>query len=130
MSNTIDYSVSGRNGLLPGLIRDCQRAWGGISNFALYTIILSPVLIMLGGVVTALMGKAAYKFYTGEDQFAETLQILFFSSALILSVIIVKQSKRYYFVVSEFNEVLELCLAVGMFCLMLYQWKRLREGRV
>ena len=253
MSNTIDYSVSGRNGLLPGLIRDCQRAWGGISNFALYTIILSPVLIMLGGVVTALMGKAAYKFYTGEDQFAETLQILFFFSALILSVIIVKQlwqinltfiaalygvvamgllflvgeeiswgqrifgwetsaemsainkqhetnlhnihgvetafkwiqfligvygtflplliarirttfsmnrflsfvvphyslmlyfaplflfriyrnlfdpPKRYYFVVSEFNEVLELCLAVGMFCLMLYQWKRLREGRV
>lgn len=253
MTGSINYAGPGRGGLFPGLIRDCQRAWGGISGFALYLIIFSPLLILLGGIVTALMGKAAYKFYTGEDQFAETLQILFFSGALIFSVMIIKQlwrinlkfiaalygvvvlglfflvgeeiswgqrifgwetsaemsainkqqetnlhnihgvdaafkwiqfligvygtflpllvtrirttfsmnrflsfvvphyslilyflplflfriyrnlydpPKRYYFVISEYNEVLELCLAVGMFCFMYHQWKRLREGRI
>lgn len=37
------------------------------------------------------------------------------------------EPKRFYFVVSEFNEVLEFVLAVGMALFMLYQLRRLKQ---
>ena len=40
-----------------------------------------PGVICLGAAVAALLGKDAYKFYTGEDGLTETLQVVFFTLA-------------------------------------------------
>ena len=50
-----------------------------------------PILICLIGAVTALLGKAAYKWFTGEDAFAENLQVLLWSLALFLGFSVMGQ---------------------------------------
>lgn len=47
---------------------------------------LSPMLIGLVGAVTALMGKAAYKLFTGEDKIAENLQVILWVITLALTI--------------------------------------------
>ncbi|MDX1412849.1 MAG: hypothetical protein R3293_01595 [Candidatus Promineifilaceae bacterium] len=50
-------------------------------------ICVLPFIIALIGASTALMGKATYKWFTAEDGFAETLQVLLYLSSLVLSLI-------------------------------------------
>jgi hypothetical protein len=56
-------------------------AWNRSPSFllALWAV---PVAILGGGFASALLGKAAFKWYTGEDQFAETLQVFCYAVAL------------------------------------------------
>ena len=65
---------SSQGGVLNRLLNEGSRAWN-ISPAALMVLWLIPVLIVAGAVVSALMGKEMYKWYTGEDQFAETIKI-------------------------------------------------------
>jgi hypothetical protein len=51
--------------------------------------LIVPALIMLTGAVTALMGKAAYKWFTQEDGMSEDLQVLFWVLALGLGFLVV-----------------------------------------
>jgi hypothetical protein len=50
---------------------------------ALWTL---PLWIVLGAMLAAVMGKAAYKWYASEDGFAETLQALLYAAALIYAL--------------------------------------------
>jgi len=53
-----------------------------------------PLIAGAAGIVAALMGKAAYKAFTGEDGIAEGLQVLLFASALVLSLIIARRLRK------------------------------------
>jgi hypothetical protein len=70
-------------------LSDGADAWN-FSQGALIAIWMIPVIIVMGAVVAALMGKPAYKWYTGEDQFAETMQIVFYLTAFIFNVVVIK----------------------------------------
>jgi len=50
-------------------------------------ICILPLIVAFLGASTALMGKPAYKLFTGEDGIAETLQVIFYLSSLIMSLI-------------------------------------------
>jgi len=56
-------------------------------------ICIMPIIIALVGASTALVGKPAYKLFTREDGIAETLQVVFYLSSLIMSLI---ASFRYW----------------------------------
>jgi hypothetical protein len=46
-----------------------------------------PGLVLLAGAGSALIGKEAFKWFTGEDRFAENMQVLFYVLALGLSLV-------------------------------------------
>ena len=50
-------------------------------------ICVLPFVVALRGASTALLGKPAYKWFTGEDGFAETLQVIFYLSSFFMSLI-------------------------------------------
>jgi hypothetical protein len=65
------------------------KAW----NFSQRTLILMwliPIFVIGMAVVSALMGKVMYKLFTGEDQIAETLQVVFYAIAFVLNLTIVR----------------------------------------
>ncbi len=70
------------------LLDDGAKAWN-ISRGMLLFICSLPFIVAMSGFVTALFGKAAYKWFTGEDRFAENLQIVFWVISFILSLIVV-----------------------------------------
>lgn len=72
--------------LVKDFISDSTRAWDLSPRMILLLEIL-PFVIALSGVVAALLGKSAYKWYTREDGFVEDAQVLFYSLALILSLV-------------------------------------------
>ena len=84
--------ISIRSRILDGwsikrLIADGADAW----NSSQRKIILMwsiPFIVILVAFLTALMGKEMYKLYTGEDRIAETLQIIFYTTALVLCIFI------------------------------------------
>lgn len=55
---------------------ESARAWN-LPSRAVAMICLAPLLVALSGVVAALLGESTYKWLTGEDKFAENLQVLF-----------------------------------------------------
>lgn len=58
--------------------------WGQAPSVALVLVIL-PVIIAATGVAAGVISKDLYKWFTGEDGFAENLQVLFFFTAAVLS---------------------------------------------
>ncbi len=75
-----DPSLSLKNLLARG-----ARTWKMSTGGMLCISLVLPVLAMLTGAATALMGKETYKWFTGEDGAAENLQVLFFALAWILT---------------------------------------------
>ncbi|NIW25063.1 MAG: hypothetical protein GWN29_11125, partial [Gammaproteobacteria bacterium] len=68
-------------------------------------------LIAVAGASTALGGKELYKWFTGEDGFAETMQVVFYALALVFCVFVMArlwQSGRRGFT------ALYLVVAVGL----------------
>lgn len=59
-------------------------AWN-LSRRAATTIALLPFGIMLAGGLSALLGKDAYKWVTGEDALAETLQVTCYLVCVVLA---------------------------------------------
>ncbi len=55
---------------------------------------LFPVVIALMGASTALLGKEAYIWFTGEDRFAESLQALFYVLTFGLSLVVARRQQR------------------------------------
>jgi hypothetical protein len=93
---------------------DGARAWR-ISPNTLTIILAIPFLIALTGVIAALIGKDAYKWFTQEDGFAETMQVVFYSLALVLCLVITRLHWR------SGNKVVALLyagLCVGLFFLV------------
>lgn len=79
--------------LIEKLLNDGARAWN-LSPTKVAIICSLPFIIALIGGGTALISKDAYKWFTGEDRFAETMQVLFYSLAFLLSLVITYQQWR------------------------------------
>ena len=78
------------NGLVKRLIADAAHEWD-LPQKTILAIVCLPSILALSGVAAALMGKDAYKWFTGEDGFAENMQVLFLVLAFVLSLTIVRQ---------------------------------------
>jgi hypothetical protein len=65
-------------------------AWN-LSRRAVTGIALLPFGIMLAGGLSALLGKDAYKWVTGEDALAETLQVTCYAVCVVLSAAVARR---------------------------------------
>ena len=80
-------------GATKSLLADGAQAWG--TSPAIVTIIvLLPFLICLCGVAAALMGKEAYKAFTGEDRIAENIQVILWVVSFVFSFNVVQNQIR------------------------------------
>jgi hypothetical protein len=75
------------------LADEATTAWD-LPHRAVAAILLAPFAIMLAGGLSALLGKGTYKWVTGEDGVAETLQVMFYALSLLLAVGIVGRLLR------------------------------------
>lgn len=50
-----------------------------------------PFMVAVAGVGTGLISKDLYKWFTGEDRFAENLQVGFYALTLVLSLVITRR---------------------------------------
>jgi hypothetical protein len=72
--------------LAQDFVSDSTHAWN-LSPRMIVLLEILPFLIAFSGVIAALLGKPAYKWFTQEDGFAEDAQVLFYSLALVLSLV-------------------------------------------
>jgi len=68
---------------MTGLPAGEHRPLSGRTLVGLWSV---PVLLVAGAVVAAALGKAAYKWYVGEDGFVENLQVVTYAVALVYTV--------------------------------------------
>lgn len=76
--------------LVNKFITDAAKAWN-LSPKWIIVICAIPFVIALTGVITALIGKDTYKWFTQEDGFAETMQVVFYTLSFVLSLIIARR---------------------------------------
>ena len=93
------------------LISGGAKTWQ-LSQGTVLLICFLPLLVALFAFAMALIGKDAYKWFTGEDRFAENLQVIFWAISFLLSLIIVKKKLRDG---DNMFAVLYAILAVGIF---------------
>ena len=72
------------------MLADAARAWN-MPQRGVLEIWIAPFLIALSGAATALGGKQLYKWFTGEDGFAETMQVVFYTLALVFCMFVVNK---------------------------------------
>lgn len=70
-----------------------SRDWG-FSRSTIAFIAAGPAAIVLAGLGSALLGKNAYKWFTGEDGVAETLQVFCYAIALGLATTVARRLWR------------------------------------
>jgi hypothetical protein len=99
---------------LRGLLSEGAGAWNTSPGVVLGIAAL-PFLIALVGFATALMGKEAYKAFTGEDGIAETLQAILYAAALVLSLVV---GRRLWTGEQKIVGVLYFVLSLGFFFLV------------
>lgn len=74
-------------------IAEGAAAWG-ISRNRMWAIALVPFVVAGMGALAALFGKEAYKWFTAEDGFAESLQVIFYFLAFAMSLFITWRHHR------------------------------------
>ncbi len=67
-------------------LADAAKDWR-YSPTTVALICILPFIVALVGASTAFMGKSTYKWFTREDGFAETVQVIFYTISLILSFV-------------------------------------------
>ena len=77
-------------GPIGGLLARAAEDWH-VSKKSVIFICSIPLILTLIAAVCALIGKDAYKWWTGEDQFGENLQVLFWAVSFVLALIFVKK---------------------------------------
>lgn len=85
--------VALRTSPLHRVLRDAARAWN-MPVRGVVEIGLAPFLVAFAGAATALGGKDLYKWFTGEDGFAETMQVVFYALALVFCVFVIQSLLR------------------------------------
>ena len=85
------FANSGRG--IRRFLADGSAAWN-ISQRGLIAILAVPPMIALAGAASALGGKDVYKWVIREDGLAEWLQVLFYSGAFLLSLVLVRRLVR------------------------------------
>jgi hypothetical protein len=101
-------------GFFKQLLAESAEEWK-LSPRLVSLIALAPIFIALAGVITALIGGKIYHFFTGEDRFAENLQVFLWLLAFGLGFLVVKrhwQAGRYVMA------LLYLCLNAGIFVII------------
>jgi hypothetical protein len=78
---------------LEKLVTDASREWN-LSQRMILVLVCLPFVLLLTGAMAALIGKDAYKWFTREDGFAENMQVLFYSVAFLLGLIIARRLYR------------------------------------
>lgn len=69
---------------------ESAQAWN-LPPRSVAMICLVPLFVALSGVVAALFGESTYKWLTGEDKFAENLQVLFWLLAFGLCFAVIRR---------------------------------------
>jgi len=94
-SNTVEREVDvGTNkGATNYLLTDGAHAWN-TSRGMVIAIMLLPFFICLSGVLAALMGKEAYKWFIGEDRFAENIQVILWIISFVFSFNVARSQVR------------------------------------
>lgn len=69
---------------LSDYLADAARDWN-LPQKKVLLISLLPFIVALIGASTALLGKSAYKAFTGEDGIAETFQVIFYVASFVMS---------------------------------------------
>ena len=85
--------VMSLSGSAAKFLADGAKAWN-LSKGTLIALMSVPFIVALAGVAAALLGKDVYKWFTGEDRFAETLQVLFYTLGLVLSLLVARHHWR------------------------------------
>ena len=78
-------------------------------------VLAAPFLVALSGVAAAAAGKDAYKWFTQEDGFAESMQVMLYGAALVMSLVI---ARRLETAGERRIAALYLLLGVGLFFLV------------
>lgn len=81
-----DTGLARISNVLRKFLADAAPDWN-LSPTKVAIICILPFVVAFLGASTALLGKPAYKLFTGEDAIAETLQVLFYATSAILSLI-------------------------------------------
>ncbi len=81
-------SVPPRTNPVRRLLDNAAEAWNMPAR-GVVEIWVAPFLIALCGAATAFGGKDLYKWFTGEDGFAETMQVVFYALALMFCLFVV-----------------------------------------
>lgn len=69
------------------IVADGEKAWQ-LPAFAVMAIMIIPILVAVSGVVFALGGKQAYKWYIQEDGFAENVQVLTLFCTFLMAMVV------------------------------------------
>jgi hypothetical protein len=75
------------------LLANAATAWNMPEN-GILEIWAAPFLIAFIGAASALGGKGLYKWFTGEDGFAESLQVVFYGLALLFCMRVIVRLRR------------------------------------
>jgi len=81
------------SGSVKKLLADGADAWK-VSQKTLIALAAVPFIVALAGIAAALASKEVYKWFTQEDGFAESLQVVFYSLALVLSLVVMRHLWR------------------------------------
>jgi len=74
-------------GFLRQLLNDSANAWG-LSPTVVFLIGVLPIFVAIVGIFLALSSKDLYVLFTSEDGIAEDLQVILYSLALVLCLLI------------------------------------------
>ncbi|MEZ4736758.1 MAG: hypothetical protein R3E79_57490 [Caldilineaceae bacterium] len=89
-------------------------AWK-VSSIVLVLLLIAPFFVIAAGLFSALLGKATYLWLTGEDGFAENLQIFFSALTFICALMLIR---RYQQAGKHLIVVLYVILCFGLLFLI------------
>jgi hypothetical protein len=100
------------SGALKRFMNAAAHDWQASPAAIVLVSIVVPVGVVLGGLLAALWGKEAYKWYVQEDGFAENVQVIAFAAAALFSAVTAVRLRRQGKILVG---SLFLILAVGLF---------------
>lgn len=98
-------------GFLKQILADSAQEWN-LSPGAIIVLLSAPLWVALSGVLAAALGDKVYRWFTGEDRFAENLQVLLW---LITFGMGLRVMSRLWQAGRHGIAFLYLCLNVGIF---------------
>lgn len=107
-------TVSELPGFFKQLLAESAEEWK-LSPRLVSLIALAPIFIALAGATTAMIGGKIYHFFTGEDRFAENLQVFLWLLAFGLGFLVIK---RHWLAGRYVMALLYLCLNAGIFVII------------
>lgn len=78
---------------LRNYVAESAREWH-LSQRMIVLMTAIPFVVAFMGAGSALLGKDAYKWFTTEDGFAETMQVVFYFTAFVLSLVVARRQWR------------------------------------